>query len=1057
MLNAILAASLRGRALVLALAAIALIVGFDRARQAPIDVLPDLDRTVVTVLTDAHGRVTEDVERLVTQPLERVLLGASRVERVRAQSSHGFSAVSVDFDWSTDVYIARQIVAEKLARVRDELPDGVDPQLGPVSSIMGQIQIVGFQSPDGSVDAFTIRRFVDREVVPRLTALYGVSQVIALGGQPAQVTVAVDAEKLRAHRVSLNDVADAVERANVAGAGGTIAMGAEGPMVTVDSLIADPSDLAKAPITGPAPGPGALRRSRGRPLRVGDVATVDFGQAAVRVGDAGIDGQPGVMVVIAKQPGGDTRAVTESVDEEVEAIVPSLPVGVTASVDLFRQSAFIDRAIGNVAEAVRDGGLLVVVVLFLFLLEIRTTLITLSVIPLALAITSIVFAALGVSINTMTLGGIAVAIGTLVDDAIVDVENVYRRLHENARKAAPDPVRDVVFRASSEVRKPVVYGTFVVTIVYLPLFFLSGVEGRLFAPVGVAFIVSVFASTLVALTVTPVLCFYLLGRVGAKRRDAKTGSYGGPLVRPLHALARGLARVSVTKTHGLAALGIAAVLLAGIEVSRLGRSFLPAFNEGSAQVNLSLPPSTNLETSAMYGKRLEEALGEIDGVLSVARRTGREPGDEHAMPISVSEAIVVLDPESERPREVVLDDIRHRVQDRFPGVAIEVEQPLAHLLSHLLSGVTAQVAIKLHGTDLGELREFQREVEAAVRDVPGVTDLYARPQVLVDQIDVVPNRDALARYGFGVDTLARTVELAMGTEEVGSFQEGRIAIPIVVGLREEDRRSAIGLEDLYLMSAPGDAGAVRLGDLAEIETVLAPNLVERENGQRLAVVQHNVSGRALGDVVRDVENAIRPIEQRMNERPGYGIAIGGQYEAQREASRVIATMGALAAVLVVVILTLHFASLRLALLVLLTRPLSLVGGVLALVVTAQDLSIAALVGLIALFGFATRNAILLIDHTIDLARERADGEMTMDVLVLAAQERIVPVLMTALTSGIGLVPLALGADEPGKELLYPVATVIIGGLAVGTLLDFVLLPGLLQRVGTTRVRIQHRT
>lgn len=1034
MLNAILRGALQGRTLVLAFAAFALVLGFDRALKARIDVLPDLDRTVVTILTDAHGMVTEDVERLVTQPIERVLLGASNVERVRSASSHGFSTVSVDFDWEADIHRARQIVTEKLGLVRESLPDGAEPQLGPVTSVMGQIQMIGFQATSGEVDAFTIRRFVDREVVPRLMALDGVSQVLAYGGQTAQVTVGVEAAKLRAFDVALTDVADAVQRANVAGAGGTVNIGADGPQVAIDGLITDPVELGDAPIAESGGEDSA------RPVRVRDVAEVAFGPSAIRTGDAGIDGGPGVLVVVAKQPSADTRAVTAAVDAEVAAIAPALPTGVTATVDLFRQSAFIDRAIGNVLEAVRDGGFLVVIVLFLFLLEIRTTLITLSVIPLALAITSVVFGALGLTIDTMTLGGLAVAIGTLVDDAIVDVENVYRRLHENAQRAVPDPVLAVVYRASSEVRKPVVYGTFVVTIVYLPLFFLSGIEGRLFAPVGIAFVVSVFASTLVALTVTPVLCYYLLGKVGSKEGS----TYGGPLVRPLHALARGLVKLSVAKTHGIAALGMAAVLLAGIEVSKLGTAFLPPFNEGSAQVNLSLPPATNLETSARYGQRLEVVLGDVEGVRSVARRTGREPGDEHAMPISVSEAILVFDQDSTRARDVILDDIRHRIGDEFPGLGTEVEQPLAHLLSHLLSGVTAQVAIKLTGLDLDRLREFQAQVEEAVKGVDGVTDLFARPQVLVEEIDVVPNREALARYGKSVADIARTVELAMGTEEVARFQEDRIAIPIVVGLRAEDRSEAESLLDLLLPGPTDRDGRVRLGDVAELRTVLTPNRVERENGQRLAVVQHNVSGRALGDVVADVERAIAPIRKQMSETPGYGIAISGQFEAQREASRVIFTMGALAAILVIVILTMHFSSLRLAMLVLLSRPISFVGGVVALVVTGQDLSIAALVGFIALFGFAARNAILLLDHTIDLAREEG---ATVDVALLtkAAQERIVPVLMTALTSGIGLVPLALAADQPGKELLYPVATVILGGLFTNTLLDFVLMPGLVWR------------
>ena len=1052
MLNGILRAALGARALVLVAALFVLVAGWDRALRSPIDVLPNLDRPIVTVLTDAHGRVTEDVERLVTQPIERVLMGAARVARVRSTSTHGFSVVNVDFDWDTDIFLARQIVAEKLGQVAASLPEGANPTLGPVTSIMGQIQVIGFQSESDDDDAaFEIRRFVDREVVPRLTAVEGVAQVIALGGQPAQVSVAVDAVRLRAFGTTLSEVAEAVRGSNVAGAGGTIRTGSTGPQVSMPGLVERTEEIAASRIRSDGPARGGPAQDGSvqdgsvqdgdarRPLVVSDVADVAFGPTSVRVGDAGIDGGPGVLVIVAKQPDADTRKVTRRVDQEVGAITPSLPEGVRATTDLFRQSDFIDRAIGNVFEAVRDGGILVVLILFLFLLELRTTLITLAAIPMAIAMTAIAFELLGLSINTMTLGGLAVAIGTLVDDAIVDVENVYRRLFENSRRDVPRPALDVVFEASSEIRRPVVYGTLVVTIVYLPLFFLSGIEGRLFAPVGIAFVVSVFASTLVALTLTPVLCYYLLRGAGSGGH----ASYGGPLVGPLRSLAGALVRLSVKRTHLIAAVCMGLVFLGTIELSRMGTEFLPPFNEGSAQVNINLPPETSLDVSSRYGRRLESVLLEVDGVRSVARRTGREPGDEHAMPIAVSEAILVLDEDSGRSREAILEDIRDSLTLHFPGVATSTEQPLAHLLSHLLSGVTAQVAIKLTGTDLDELHALENDVMARLERVPGVRDLYARPQVRIEEIDVVPNRAALAQRGMTVGALAETVELALGTEEVSWLQEGRLAIPIHVGLRPEDREAPSALESLSL--GRNAAGAdVLLGDVVDIRSVRAPNQINRENGERLAVVQHNVSGRALGDVVADVEAALAPIRAKVDALPGYSLRVSGQFEAQRKATRVIISVGALAALLVIVILSSHFRSASLALLVLVTRPVSFVGGVAALMLTGQDLSIASLVGFIALFGFAARNAILLLDHTMHLA-QTAESGLTLELLQRAAKERIVPVLMTALTSGIGLLPLAMSADQPGKELLYPVATVILGGLVTNTILDFILLPGLFWR------------
>ncbi len=1034
MLNRILFSSLNNRIVVLLAAVAVCALGLWKAARMPIDVLPDLNRPVVTVMTEAHGMVPEDVERLVTWPIEQVMNGATGVFRVRSSSGPGLSVVYVEFEWDTDIYRDRQVVAEKLQLAQANLPPEVQPVMAPISSIMGQVQIVGFTSKSGEIDALEMRRLIDRDVKPRMLSLSGVAQIVTIGGQPTELQVVVDADRLRAHDVTLSEVADAVRGANVNVSGGTVELGPKGPTVAVSGLLEDPAQLGRA----------VVRREAHRPILVSDVADVVFGPAAVRVGDAGIDGGPGVQMVVMKQPGADTLDLTERVNAELAAIARELPDDVLVRPELFQQAAFIERAVDNVLEAVRDGGILVILILFVFLLNLRTTVITLTAIPLSVAVTALVFDALGLSINTMTLGGLAVAIGTLVDDAIVDVENVYRRLHENANAARPDPALVVVFRASREIRKPVLYGTLLVTVVYLPLFFLSGIEGRLFAPIGLAFLISVFASLIVAMTVTPVLCYYLLG--GAKRSSKE---YGGPVVRVLWRAAERVVRFSIRNAEAVLGVAVAALIVVGVWSATLGRTFLPAFDEGAAQVNLLLPPDTGLATSDVYGRRLEEVVGSIDGVASIARRTGRASGDEHVMPVSVNEAIVQFDPDSTRPREEILEEIRDRLDAEFPGVATATEQPLAHLLSHLLSGVTAQVAIKISGTDLVVLRESAAEIEAAISGIDGVRDLYVEPQVLIDQVLVRPDRSVIAREGLDVEQVARTVELAMGAEEVSRFQVGRITYPIKVSLRGEDRRNLDAIGALYLRRSGGSL--TRLEDVAQVALSKTPNNIQREDVQRRIVVQHNVAGRALNEVVADVERALEPVRERLAETPGYSIRVSGQFEAQQAATRTIALLGLASLVLMVAILYSHFRSLRIAVLVLATRPFALVGGAVLLAVTGQDLSVAALVGFIALLGIAARNAILLVDHALHLMRE-GDAEFDEALIVRAGKERIVPVLMTALTSGIGLLPLAMSAGEPGREILYPVATVILGGLFTNTLLDFLVVPGLLHRVAGPEAR-----
>jgi len=1025
MLDRIIQGSLNNRAIVLAVALVVGGYGLWSAASMPIDVLPDLNRPVVTVMAEAHGMIAEDVELLVTYPIEQTLNGATGVYRVRSSSGSGLSVIYAEFEWDVDIYRARQVVAEKLQLAREKLPEGVDPFLAPVSSIMGQVQVIGFRSEDPDVGATRLRLLVDRDIKPRIMALAGVAQVVTIGGAPTELQVIVDNDKLRTFGVTLLDVERAAVAANVNITAGTLTMGARGPTVSVPGRIGQERDLAEA----------LVRPDPVRPVRIRDVAQVIYGPSTIRTGEAGVDGEPGVLMVVAKQPGADTVALTERVNGALHDAAAELPGGVKVVDDVFQQAAFIHRAIDNVIVAVRDGAILVIIVLVLFLMSVRTTLITLTAIPLSIAAAALVFQAFGITINTMTLGGLAVAIGMLVDDAIVDVENVYRRLHENAAREHPRPALAVVFQASSEIRGPVLNGTLLVTVVYMPLFFLSGIEGRLFAPVGLAYIVSVMASLVVAMTVTPVLCYLLLPRTQNIQRE-----YGGWLVRAVRGAAERAVRLGVRQPVAVTGVILAMFVSCAVIFATRGSSFLPEFNEGSFQVNLTLDPDASLDTSHAFGSRLEEVLLSIDGINHVGRRTGRAGGDEHIMPVSVSEAVITIDPDSGRSREDLIRDIRDRMEAEFPGVLHTTEQPLKHLLDHLLSGVTASVAIKISGPDLRVLRRVASDVEQAVSSVDGVRDLFMEPQVLVDQVEVRPRREALAARGLTVTDVAETVELAMGGHEVSRVQMGQVSYPIVIRVEAEDRADLHKLRALYVRDPQGRL--IPLEDVAEVGVARTPHSIERENVRRRVVVQHNVEGRPLSDVVRDVERVLAPIRASLAETGGgFSIDIGGQFEAQEQASRVIALLGILAVGLMVMILYTHLRSLKLSLLILLSRPIAFIGAVIVVVATGQDVSIATLVGLIALLGVSTRNAILLVDHYLFLMRE-SDMGFGLELLVRAGRERAVPVIMTALTSAIGLVPLALSAGQPGREILYPVASVVVGGLFTSTLLDFLITPAL---------------
>ena len=1031
MLNKLIAFSLKNRMFVVIAALLVSMTGSYLASQMPIDVLPNLNRPTVVIMTEAHAMVPEDVEQLVTLPLEQILNGATGVERVRSSSGLGLSVIKVEFGWGTDIYRNRQVVSEKLQLAKERLPEGVAPSMEPISSIMGQVQIIGLSSKTGKLSTADIRSLADYKLKYDLLSIAGVAKVIVGGGAGKQLQVVMDAEKLRTFNVTVNDVASAVTRNNQNRSGAFINIGTKAPAITVTGLLTNKAELENAVVL-----PHDLR-----PVRIRDVADVQFGPAAIKVGEVGVGGRPGVAMIVMKQPGYDTIRLSKEVEAALELSMAGMDEDLQINPHLFKQADFINRAIANVEEAVRDGGIMVVVILFIFLMNWRTTFITLTAIPISIAVTAIVFSVLGLSINTMTLGGLAVAIGALVDDAIVGMENVYRRLGQNIRldKGEQRPAIQVIYDACSEVLRPILIGTMLVVVVYVPLFFLTGMEGKLFSPIGIAYIVSVTASLFVSLTVTPALCYLLLPNTMAKGEIKDTF-----VVRKLKVIAEFAIRNSIRWSRTVLATLVVLVGIALYLLLTAGSQFLPPFNEGVAQINLVLPPDTGLATSNAYGLRLEKLLIKVNGVKYVTRRTGRAEGDEHAEGVNSSEVIVSFDPTVERDREAIIDEVRTRIGEEFPGVAFAVDQPLAHLLSAMLSGVKAQVAVKIYGPDLETLRTVAKDVEGRLKEIDGVKDLMVEPQVLVPNIAIVPNRELLARHGLAVEDVGDTVELSLGGEAISRLVDGRYAYPIVLRLKEANRRSLQDLENLYIRKHNGKL--IRLGDVAAVQQTMTSNNIKHENVGRRIVVQHNVAGRSLGEVVADVDRALEPVRQDLAKKGGYSLKISGQFEAQQEATKRILVLSVLSFLCMILILYMHFGSLNLSLQVMASIPMAFVGAVAFVIITHQTLSVATLVGLISLGGIAARNAILLLDHYIHLMK--AEGKpFGPDVIVLAGQERMVPVMMTALTSGIALIPLALAPGQPGKEILYPVATVIIGGLISSTLLDFIVRPAVFYRFG----------
>ncbi|MFM7035107.1 MAG: efflux RND transporter permease subunit [Planctomycetia bacterium] len=1020
MLDAIIRNALRYRLVTIVLALVVLVYGGLTLWYLPIDVFPDLNRPRVTVMTEAPGLAPEEVETLVTFPLESVLNGATGVQAVRSASGVGLSVIQIEFAWGTDIYVDRQIVAEKIAVALDRMPKGIRPQLAPISSIMGQVMHVGMWSEGGATPHMEVRTLADWVVRQRLLTIPGVAQVVTMGGGRKQFQVLVGPELLLRYGLTLHDVEAAVQASNSNATGGYLNQGGNELLVRSLGRIQSIRDLESV----------VVKSAGDRPVVLAQVARVAEGPQVKR-GDAAVNGKPAVILVISKQPGADTRKLTNDVTVALEGLRSSLPADVRLNPELYQQKTFIDLSIQNVVEALRDGGILVVVVLFLFLLNFRTTFITLTAIPLSIVITGLVFKWLGMSINTMTLGGLAVAIGELVDDAIVDVENIFRRLRENAHAAEPKSALRVVYEASSEVRNSIVFSTILVVLVFVPLFALGGMEGKLFTPLGTAYIVSILASLVVSLTVTPVLSYWLLPNARFMEHEKD-----GLLLRVLKSLAGWAIRLSVRfpvpiLTAVAVAVGASVAVVAG-----LGRDFLPPFNEGCVQVNVLLPPGTSLETSNAIASMVDEKIGRIRGVANFSRRTGRAELDEHAEGVNASEVIVSFDPTAGRDREEVLEELREELT-QVPGVVIAVEQPLAHLISHMLSGVKAQIGIKLYGDDLGILRRTAEKMKAAMADIRGVKDLMVEQQVEIPQLQIRLRRDKLVQFGLTADAVNEFVETAMNGRAVSEIVDGERKFDLVVRLDDPYRVNIDTLRRLSINLPAG--GRVPLETVAEIHQGSGPNTINRENVRRRIIIQCNTAGRDLGGVVTDIQARLAPL---LAELPtGYFVEYGGQFESQRQATRMIGILSLVSLAGMFLALYTLFRSTNLALQVLSALPMAAIGSVAALVVTRQSLTVASMVGFISLSGIASRNGILLIAHYLHLVRHEGE-RFTPEMVERAGKERVAPMLMTALTAGIALVHLVLAAGEPGKEILYPVATVILGGLISSTLLDFFVHPAL---------------
>lgn len=1018
MLNKIIHFSLQNRLMVLVASVLLMVGGTYMAFHTEVDVFPDLNAPTVVVMTEAGGMAAEEVERLVTFPIETAVNGATDVRRVRSSSTTGFSVVWVEFDWDTDIYLARQIVSEKLSTVSGSLPDNVSqPVLGPQSSILGEVLIVGLTADSTSM--LDLRTLADWTVRPRLLSTGGVAQVAVLGGDIKEYQILIHPDRMRHYGVSLSEVMAATRGMNQNTSGGVIYQ--YGNEYIVRGLVSE-NDVEKL-------AQSALRTAQGTTVTLADVADVRIGAQQPKLGVASERGKPAVLLTVTKQPNTGTIELTAKLEEAIKDLKKNMPGDVHVSTDIFRQANFINSSIDNVQDSLIEGAIFVVIVLFMFLANVRTTVISLVTLPLSLLITLLVLHYMGLSINTMSLGGMAIAIGSLVDDAIVDVENVWKHLRQNRMLPVEKrrPVLDVVFDASREVRMPILNSTIIIMVSFVPLFFLSGMEGKMLIPLGIAFIVSLFASTVVALTLTPVLCSYLLG--GRKGSDSlPKEAFVAVWLKKYYetALLWVLGHKKIV-TGGTAVLLVAAI---GFFFT-LGHSFLPSFNEGSFTININSLPGISLEESDNIGRRAEKLLLTVPEIKTVARKTGRAELDEHALGVNVSEIEAPFELK-DRTHAEVLSDVRKKLSV-LTGVNIEIGQPISHRIDAMLSGTQANIAIKLFGDDLNRMFLIGNEIKESVASVEGIADLNVEQQIERPELKIVPRRDMLRKYGITLPEFAEFVSVCMAGETVSQVYESGKSFNLVVRVDEDDRKTMERIEDMMIDTADGQR--IPLVEVADVVSAKGPNTINRENVKRKIVVSANTSGRDLRSVVNDIQDRI---EREIKLPEGYHIEYGGQFESEQAASRTLMITSLMSIVVIFLLLYMQFKNSFESGVIMLNLPLALIGGVFALVFTTGEVSIPAIIGFISLFGIATRNGMLLISRYNALRNE--DGLTVRESVLHGSLDRLNPILMTALSSALALVPLALRGGLPGNEIQSPMAKVILGGLLTSTFLNAFVLP-----------------
>ena len=1022
MLNKIIGFSLQNRILVLVASVLLLIGGTYTAMHTEVDVFPDLNAPTVVIMTEANGMAAEEVEQLVTFPVETAVNGATGVRRVRSSSTNGFSVVWVEFDWDTDIYLARQIVSEKLAVVNESLPANVGkPTLGPQSSILGEMLIVGLTADSTSM--LDLRTIADWTIRPRLLSTGGVAQVAVLGGDIKEYQVQLDPERMRHYGVTLSEVMNITREMNLNANGGVLyEYGNE--YIVRGVLSTDKVDqIAKAVVRS--------NGVSGAPILLEDIADVQIGAKLPKLGTASERGKHAVLLTVTKQPATSTLELTDKLEASLQDLQKNLPADVKVSTDIFRQSRFIESSIGNVQKSLLEGGIFVVIVLFLFLANVRTTVISLVTLPLSLIASILALHYMGFTINTMSLGGMAIAIGSLVDDAIVDVENVYKRLHENRLKPAGEqlPILEVVFNASKEVRMPILNSTLIIIVSFVPLFFLSGMEGRMLVPLGIAFIVALAASTVVALTVTPVLCSYLLGKEKTKKQNNENSD---------SAVARKMKQwygsaLTFVLGHKKGVLGgiIGLFVVALGCFFTLGRSFLPPFNEGSFTINISSLPGISLEESDKMGHRAEELLLSIPEIQTVARKTGRAELDEHALGVNVSEIEAPFELK-DRSRSELVAEVREKL-GTIVGANVEIGQPISHRIDAMLSGTKANIAIKLFGDDLNRMFTLGNEIKSAIQGIPGIADLNVEQQIERPQLVISPTREMLAKYGISLPEFSEFVNVCLAGEAVSQVYEKGKSFDLTVRVKDNLRDEMEKIRNLMIDT--GDGQKIPLNYVAEIRSAMGPNTISRENVKRKIVISANVADRDLRSVVNDIQ---AQVDAQIKLPEGYHIEYGGQFESEQAASRTLALTSFMSIVVIFLLLYHEFRNVKESAIILINLPLALIGGVFALLITTGEVSIPAIIGFISLFGIATRNGMLLISHYNHLQQEEGYG--VYDSVIHGSLDRLNPILMTALSSALALIPLALSGDLPGNEIQSPMAKVILGGLLTSTFLNGFIIP-----------------